>query len=189
MLGIILPSERVLITFPIAVIVHFLRNLVIITGFSSSESLPKRVSGVKKTVCVVRPCFASPTWNESVLMDGLDAERTAPVKTKMPSCAKNLNLCLHCNRSKIKKRCFGILAMIEPRLAASFEYVEACVFQRISCSMFCERFQQYWPFRVPMKLCVRLTFILIVMTNHSCNLFGDRCWQISSMRCFFFVHR
>ena len=32
--------------------------------------------------------------------------------------------------------------------------------------MFCERFQQYWPFRVPVKCCVRLSFILVAMAHH-----------------------
>ena len=41
--------------------------------------------------------------------------------------------------------------------------------------MFFERFQQYWSSpRVPVKCCVRLSFILDVMTHHSCNHFGDR---------------
>ena len=37
-------------------------------------------------------------------------------------------------------------------------------------------------YRVQMMRCVRFSFILIVMTHHSCNHFGDRCWQSSSIR-------
>ena len=48
--------------------------------------------------------------------------------------------------------------------------------------MFFERFQQYRPYGVPMKWCVRLSFILIVMRYHCCLHFGGRYWQSSSIR-------
>ena len=48
--------------------------------------------------------------------------------------------------------------------------------------MFCEHFQQYWPCRVPVKCCVRLSFILIVMTHPSCNHFKNRFSKGSSIR-------
>ena len=53
-------------------------------------------------------------------------------------------------------------------------------FWEISCSLFCERFQQFRPYRVPMNCCIRLSFFLIIMTHQSCDHFGDRCWKRSS---------
>ena len=65
--------------------------------------------------------------------------------------------------------------VLEPRLAASLmSKSKPMFFREILCSMFCERFQQYRPCRVPVKCCVRLSFMLVVMTHRSCNNFGDR---------------
>ena len=49
--------------------------------------------------------------------------------------------------------------------------------------MFCERFQQYRPDGVAMKCGVRLSFILVVMTHHSCKHFGDLFFfQVDTLR-------
>ena len=86
------------------VIVHFLRNCVIITGFHLDESVPK---------------------------DGLDAERIASCETQTIQIVRNLNVFYQFRRncyttsvslscSKVSQGIFAILAILEPRLAASF---------------------------------------------------------------------
>ena len=61
-----------------------------------------------------------------------------------------------------KPRKIGTLAVLESCFAASLmNNSKQMFFREISCSMFCERFQQYRPYRVPVKRCVRLSFILI----------------------------
>ena len=87
------------------------------------------------------------------------------------------------NCLKASQGFFGILTILGSCLAASFmNKSKPILFWEISCSMFFRRFQQYWPHRVPMHWGVRLSFILIVMTHHSCTHFGDLCWQSSSIR-------
>ena len=114
----------ILITFPIALIVHFLRNL-------ASESPPEKIEWCEEDSLCRPPLFCFPTWNESVLMDGLGAERTAPVKTKNAfMCKEIISMPSLQSLENKNKECLGILAILEPRLAASLEYVEACVFLR-----------------------------------------------------------
>ena len=71
--------DDILIAFPIAVTVHVLRNCVIITGFFFIGTTTKRVKWCEENSLPSSLAFLS-NWNESVLWDGLDAERTAPVK-------------------------------------------------------------------------------------------------------------
>ena len=67
-----------MITFPIAVIVHFSMNCVIIT---------QRVKWCEEDCLSSSFAFLS-TRNESGLLDRLDAERTTPVKKDIPSSRK-----------------------------------------------------------------------------------------------------
>ena len=90
----------------------------------------KGLSGVKKTVC--RPLSLSMfTRNQSILQDRLDAERTTPVKDFLLPVVRNPNV-LHqlrvtCFSTRVSVNCsevslgiFGILAVLESCLAASF---------------------------------------------------------------------
>ena len=85
--------------------------------------------------------------------------------------------------SKVSQGIFGILTTLNYCLAASFlNESNPLLIWEIACSTFCERVHEYRPYRVPVTCCVRLSFILIVMTHHSCNHFGDRHWQSTSIR-------
>ena len=106
-----------------AVIMHFLRNRVIITGSSSSESRCEE-DGLSSSVA-----FLS-TWNESVLWDEFGTERTAPLKNIFHPIVKNQNvlhqLRVNCCSTRVSLNCsdvnqgiLGILAVLEPRLDAS----------------------------------------------------------------------
>ena len=151
------------------------------------------LSGVKKTVCCPLNAFMS-TRNQSVLKDRLNAERTTSVKNKPLPMVTNSNIPhqlrvnwystrVSLNCSKVSQGILGILTILNSCLAASFmNKSKPMLFWETSCSMFCERFQQYWPYRVPMNCGVKLSFILIIMTHHSCNHFGDLYWLNSSIR-------
>ena len=166
----------------------FSRNCVIITGFFFTGVSTRRIKWWEEDCLPSFVAFFS-TRNQSVLKDRLDAERTTPVKEKLCPIVRNsyvphqfrvnwysTRVCLNC--SKVSQ---GII--LESGLAASFMNKSKPLFiWAISCSIFCERFQQHRPCGVPKKWCVRLSFILIVMTYHSCNHFGDHYWQSSSIR-------
>ena len=180
-----------MITIPIAVIVHFLVNCKVTTGCFFIWIFPERVEryeedGLSSFLALFSSC------NESDLKDGLDAERTTLVKHKLLPILRNWFV-LHQNRrnrystrvslncSKVSQWILGILAMFEPRLVASFmDESKPVFFWEISCFLFCERFQQFRPYRVPMNCCIRLSFFLITMTHQSRNHFGDCCWKRSS---------
>ena len=128
--GYFYPINGVLIMFPIAVVVHLPGNREVITGCFFIWILPERVERCEEDgLSSILALFSS--WNESVLQDGLDAERTTLVQHKLFPFARNHNVpnqfrC-HCcstrvslNFSKISQGFFGILAILEPRLAAPF---------------------------------------------------------------------
>ena len=128
-LGIILPKNGILITFPTAVIMHHMRNCVIITGFFFIGISTKRIKWCEKDGLSSSHAFLS-TWNDSVLQDGLDADRTAPVKNFFLPTVRNQNvphqLRVNCYSTRVSLNCsevsqgiFGILAELETRLAAS----------------------------------------------------------------------
>ena len=110
--------------------VHFLRNCVIITGFFFIGIFAKRIEWCEEDSLPSSLAFLS-TWNESVLKDRLDAERATPVKKKLFPIVRNLNV-LHQRRvnwcsTRVSLNClkesqgiFGILALLESCLAASF---------------------------------------------------------------------
>ena len=70
--------NSILITFPIAVLVHLLRNCEVITGFFCAGIFLERIERCEEDGLSFFLPFLS-TWNESVLKDRLDAERTTPV--------------------------------------------------------------------------------------------------------------
>ena len=78
-LGIILSSEQHPVTFPIAVMVHLLRNCEVSTGFFCAGIFLERIEWCEEDGLSSSLAFLS-TWNESVLKDRLDAERTTSVK-------------------------------------------------------------------------------------------------------------
>ena len=57
--------------------------------------------------------------------------------------------------------------------------VQPILFWELSCAMFCKCFQQYRPSCVPIYCAVRVSFILVVMTHHCRNHFGDCYCQVS----------
>ena len=88
-LGIILSNEQHLVTFPIAVIVHLLRNCEVITGFFCAGIFLERIEWCEEDSLSSFLAFLS-TWNESVLKDRLDAGRTTPVKNILfPICKES----------------------------------------------------------------------------------------------------
>ena len=77
-----------LITIPIAVTVHFLGNCKVITGCFFIWIFPERVERCEEDgLSSFVPLFSS--CNESDLKDGLDAERTTPVKNKLLPIVRN----------------------------------------------------------------------------------------------------
>ena len=117
-------------------------------------------------------------------------KRTNPVKqilfriSRSPSVLHQLSINCYSTRvslncSNVSQGIFGILEVFKSCLARKSKPM---LLWGISCSMFCERFQQYWPHRVPVKCWVRLSFIFVMMTHHSCDHFRDRCWQNYSIR-------
>ena len=135
------------------------------------------------------------TRNQSELKDRLNAEWTTPVKNILFPIGRNSNVHhqlrvnwystrVPLNCSKVSQGIIGILTiLVFSFLAASFmKKVEGNVSWEISRSMVGECFQRYWPYRVTMKCCLRLSFILVVMTHHSSNHLGDRFWQGPSIR-------
>ena len=147
-----------MITFPIAVIVHFSMNCVIITGFFFVGISNKSVKWCEEDSLSSSFAFLS-TWNESGLLDRLDAERTTPVKKIFLQVVRNQNV-----RHQLRVNRYS--TRVSLNCSESSQY----------------SIRQCPPCRVPMKRCVRLSFILIVMTQRSWNHFGDRFWQSSSMR-------
>ena len=73
----IYPRNGILMMFPMTVIVQFLRNCVIITGFFFIGTSTKRVKWCEESSL---PCFVAflSTRYQSVLKDRLNAERTTP---------------------------------------------------------------------------------------------------------------
>ena len=65
--------------FPISVIVHFLKNCEVITGFFFIGIFPEKIGWCEEDSLSSSLVFL-PSWNESVLKERLDAERTTPVK-------------------------------------------------------------------------------------------------------------
>ena len=177
----------ILITFPMTVVVQFLRNCVIITRLFFVGISTKRVKWCEQDSLPSFVAFMS-TRNQYNLKDRLNAEKDNLCEKNFPN-LRNSNI-LHqpkvtwhstrvsLNCSKVSQGFFGILTILESCLAASvMDKSKPVLFWEISCSTFCERFQQYWPSRVPMKWSVRLSFILIVMTHHSWSHSGDLYWQ------------
>ena len=110
-------------------IMHFLSNCAIITRFFFIGIFTERIEWCEEGTLSSSLAFLS-TWNESVLQDRLDAERTTDVKNTLFSIVKNRNvphqLKRNCNStrvslncSKVSQRFFGILTVLEHRLAAS----------------------------------------------------------------------
>ena len=172
-------------------IVHFLGNCKVITWCFFIWIFTERVERCEEDGLSSLLVFFS-SCHESVLEDGLNAEGTTPVKHKLFPIVRNLYV-LHqfrrnCYSTRVSLNCsiesqgfFGILATLEPHLAASFmDESKPVFFWEVSCSLFCERCQQFRPYRVPMNRCIRLSFFLIMMTHQSCDHFGDRCWERSS---------
>ena len=118
----------ILITFPIAVILHFLRICVIIMGFFFIGIFPERIEWCEEDSLSSSLAFLS-IWNASVLQDRLD-ERTTPVKNMLLPIVRNQNvlqqLRVYCysttvslNCSEVSSGIFGICTVLEARLAAS----------------------------------------------------------------------
>ena len=110
----------------------------------------------------------------SSLQDRLNADRTTSVIKILFTIVRNSNIShqlrvnwyssrMTLNCSKISYGFCGILTILNSCLAASFMNKEKPIlFWDIPRSMFCKRFQQYWPNRVPMHWAVRLSLILVV---------------------------
>ena len=181
--------HNILIRFP----TNFLRNCVIIMRFFFFR-ISKNVEWCEEEDSLLSFIAFMSTRNQSVLKDRLNAERTTSVKNKPLPMVRNSNIPhqlrvnwystrVSLNCSKVSQGILGILTILNSCLAASFmNKSKPMLFWETSCSMFCERFQQYWPYRVPMNCGVKLSFILIIMTHHSCNHFGDLYWLNSSIR-------
>ena len=123
------PINGILITFPMTVVVHFLRNCVIITGSSSSESPPKGLSGVKKIVC--RPLLLSfppgmtpfsridwmlkdqPFWK--ITLSTCKEYQIVPHQLRVNCYSTRVSL----NCSEVSQGFFGILTILESCLTAS----------------------------------------------------------------------
>ena len=83
------PVDKILITFPITVIMHFLRNRVIIMFFvSSSGSSPQGSRGVKKSACRALS-FSFPPGINPLSQVGLNIPRTNSVKDTLFPIARN----------------------------------------------------------------------------------------------------
>ena len=153
-LGTILPNKRRLDHVSKTVVVHFLRNCVIITGFFFVGISTKRVTWCEEDSLPSFVAFFS-IQNQSVLKDRLNAERTTLVENILSNCEESectpstqCQLIFHqsvLELLKSKPRFFGILAVLEPRLATCFMDVSK-------------------------PICfTRLSFFWIKMTHQSCN--------------------
>ena len=172
------PKHDILISFPMTVAVPFLRNWVIIPRFFFAGISTKRVKCCEEDNQSSFVAFMY-TRNQSILQDRLDAERLTAVKNYTFSNCKEVEkkhqLRVHwystrmsLNCSKVSQGIVGILTILDSCHAASFmNKSKPILFWEISCSMFCKRFEQYWPHRAPMHWGVRLSFIMNVMTHHS----------------------
>ena len=70
-------------------------------------------------------------------------------------CWNSTRVSLNC--SEVTQGMLRIITVLESCLAASFmNKAKPLLIWEISCSMFCERFQQYRPYGVPMKCCAQI---------------------------------
>ena len=85
------PINGNLITFSIAMIVHFLGNSEVITGYFFTLIFTERVERCEEDgLSSILVLF--PSCNESVLKDGLNAEGTTPVKHNLFPIFGNFNV-------------------------------------------------------------------------------------------------
>ena len=87
----IYPKNGILITFPMTVIMHFLRNYVIILGFFFIWIFTKRVQRCKED-CLPRFVTFFSTQNQSARQDKLNAPWTTSVKILLFPVARNIRV-------------------------------------------------------------------------------------------------
>ena len=140
------PTNCILVTLPMTVVVHCLRNCVIITGFIIVGISTKRVNWCEEDSLPSFVAFPS-TRSQSDFRDRLNAETTTHVKIILFPIVRNPNV----RPSTQGQLTFhqSVLELLESKPRNFWN----------------PRFQQYRPHRVPMKRCVRLFFILVVSND------------------------
>ena len=149
----------ILITIPLAAIVNFLGNRKVITGCFFIWIFPETIErcGEDGLQCLL----ALPSsLDESVLKDGLGAERTTLLKHILFPIVKGHNV--PCARYS---SCCFLHGMSRSQ----------SVSDKSRAHLFANAFTNIGLVVPPMNCCISLLFFLIIMTHHSRNHFGYRC--------------